>query len=72
MAAYSGRRSLDLANKDTGNLNFYLNLDDITFNSVNRTGDFNWIKGSSAAPSMTLTGIGGSLGIGVTLPTVHL
>ena len=72
LAAYSGRRSLDLANKDTGNLNFYLNLDDITFNSVNRTGDFNWIKGSSAAPSMTLTGIGGSLGIGVTLPTVQL
>jgi len=72
LAAYSGRRSLDLANKDTGNLNFYLNLDDITFNSVNRTGNFNWIKGSSAAPSMTLTGIGGSLGIGVTNPTVQL
>ena len=72
LAAYSGRRSLDLANKDTGNLNFYLNLDDITFNGVNRTGDFNWIKGSSAAPSMTLTGIGGSLGIGVTDPTVQL
>ena len=72
LTAYSGRRSLDLANKDTGNLNFYLNLDDLKFNNVDRTGDFNWIKGSSAAPSMTLTGIGGSLGIGVTDPTVQL
>ena len=68
---YSGRRSLDLVNNDTGNLNFYLNINNIKFNSVDRTGDFNWIKGISNQPSMTLTGIGGSLGIGVTSPTVQ-
>jgi len=68
---YSGRRSLDLVNNDSGNLNFYLNINNIKFNGVDRTGDFNWIKGISNEPSMTLTGIGGSLGVGVTSPTVQ-
>jgi len=71
LADYSGRRSLDLVNNDSGNLNFYLNINDIQFNSVDRTGNFNWIKGSSNSPSMTLTGIGGSLGIGVTNPSAQ-
>ena len=61
-AEYSTRTSLDLINTDSGNINYYLN-----FNSKPTTGDFHWHKGVSTQ-LMTLTGIGGSLGIGVTLP----
>ena len=60
--AYSTRTSLDLINTDSGNINYYIN-----FNSKPTTGDFHWHKGVSTQ-LMTLTGIGGSLGIGVTLP----
>ena len=35
---------------------------------MNRTGDFNWLRGTSNSPMLTLTGIGGSLGVGVTNP----
>ncbi len=70
LASYSGRRALNVANFDVGNLNYYLNVDNITFNGDDHTGDFNWLKGSD--PIMTLTGITRNLGIGVTNPSNKL
>ena len=35
-------------------------------------GDFVWHKGLNSARLMTLTGIGGSLGIGITTPSTNL
>ena len=64
---YSTRRSLDLINTDSGNINYYLNANDLS-----NTGNFHWHKGFNNAQLMTLTGIGGSLGIGITLPTHKL
>ena len=66
-APYSTRRSLDLINTDSGNINYYINA-----NNLANTGDFHWHKGFSNAQLMTLTGIGGSLGIGVTQPILPL
>ena len=64
---YSTRRSLDLINTDSGNINYYLNANDLS-----NTGNFHWHKGFNSNQLMTLTGIGGSLGIGITLPTHKL
>jgi hypothetical protein len=58
---YSTRRSLDLINTDSGNINYYLNI-----NNLSNSGDFHWHKGTSNQ-LMTLTS-DGSLGIGVTIP----
>jgi len=66
-APYSTRRSLDLINTDSGNINYYINANDLS-----NTGNFHWHKGFNNAQLMTLTGIGGSLGIGITLPTHKL
>jgi len=72
LSLYSRRRSLNVVNFDTGNLNYYLNASNIAFDGADLTGNFNWLKGTSNAPIMTLTGIGGSLGIGVSNPTHKL
>jgi cytoskeletal protein CcmA (bactofilin family) len=62
---YSTQSSLDIINYGLGNVNNYLNLG----SSGIGTGAFNWIYGQTAnSPLMTLTH-GGSLGIGVTIPT---
>ena len=60
---YSTRKSLDLINTDSGNINFYLN----TIGSSD-TGDFFWHKGFNNSRLMTLTGTG-RLGVGTTNPT---
>jgi len=60
--------SLDIINYDTGNFNYHLSGDNA--NAV--AGDFHWHKGINSARLMTLTGIGGSLGIGKTQPTKEL
>ena len=67
---YSRETSLDLINYDIGNINFYLDAE----NRSSTTGNFHWFRGFSGASGklMTLTGIGGSLGIGVTQPTKTL
>ena len=69
-APYSTRRSLDLINNDSGNVNFYLNASDldVPFDGS----DFHWHKGFNNTRLMTLTGIGGSLGIGITTPSSKL
>ena len=64
---YSDGESLDLVNYSPGSFNFISNPDLVAGNK-----DFQWIRGSSAVPLMTLTGIGGSLGIGVTIPAARL
>lgn len=63
---YSTRRSLDLINTDTGNVNFYLNLNNIS----GPAGNFVWFKAD--APKMTLVANTGNLGIGKTDPTETL
>ena len=63
---YSNSRTLDIVNYDTGNLNYYLQL-----NSAGTTGSFNWFHGPSADILMSLTHQG-NLGIGVTNPTNKL
>ena len=69
---YSTETSLDLINYDIGNINFYLDADNRTTN----VGNFHWWRGFSGTSGklMTLTGVGGSLGIGVTQPeqTLHV
>tara|TARA_Y100000114_G_scaffold55338_1_gene50575 strand:- start:187 stop:2544 length:2358 start_codon:yes stop_codon:yes gene_type:complete len=67
LSDYSTRRSLDLINTDSGNINYYINA-----NNLENTGDFHWHKGFNNVQLMTLTGIGGSLGIGVTEPVLPL
>ena len=74
--SYATRRSLNLVNKDYGNINFYLNINNLTDDltntgAIDRTGNFIWHKGTGTQ-LMTLTGIGGSLGIGVTNPDSRL
>jgi len=64
---YSDGESLDLVNYSPGSFNFISNPDLVAGNK-----DFQWIRGAASAPLMTLTGIGGSLGIGVTLPAATL
>ena len=63
---YSTRRSLDLINTDTGNVNFYLNLN----SKSGPAGNFVWLKGNNA--KMTLVANTGNLGIGETQPTEKL
>ena len=65
---YSSSTSLDLVNYDTGNFNYHLSAN----NAGAVAGDFIWHKGKNNNRMMTLTGIGGSLGIGVTQPTEAL
>ena len=60
--------SLDIINYDTGNFNYHLSGN----NAGAVAGDFHWHKGINSARLMTLTGIGGSLGIGKTQPTKEL
>ena len=69
---YSTETSLDLINYDIGNINFYLDAE----NRGTNVGNFHWWRGFSGTSGklMTLTGVGGSLGIGVTQPeqTLHV
>ena len=68
-APYSTRRSLDLINNDSGNINFYLNANNL---SVPVDGsNFIWHKGFNNDRLMTLTNTG-RLGIGETQPTTAL
>ena len=60
--------SLDIINYDTGNFNYHLSGN----NASGVQGDFHWHKGINSARLMTLTGVGGSLGIGNTQPTKAL
>ena len=62
---YSTRKSLDLLNYDTGNINFNL---DASNDNVD-VGNFYWSKYNN--PIMTLTN-GGNLGIGITEPEYKL
>ena len=64
---YSTRRSFDILNYDTGNVNFYLNA----ANRGGTLGNFFWHKGSNNTRLMTLTS-GGNLGIGITEPEYPL
>jgi len=59
---YSSPTSLDIINYGTGNINYYLNPNSLSELQY----DYYWHRGSSQL--MTLTGVGGSLGIGVTQP----
>ena len=63
-APYSSAQSLDILNYGTGNFNYHLSAN----NPSGVNGDFHWHKGLNTR-LMTLTGIGGSLGIGVTTPS---
>ena len=67
---YSSAQSLDILNYGTGNFNYHISAN----NAGAVDGDFHWHKGKNSARLMTLTGIGGSLGIGVTQPvnTLHV
>ena len=67
-ANYSSDQSLDIINYGTGNFNYHLSA----ANAGNVDGDFHWHKGVNSARLMTLTGIGGSLGIGITTPATPL
>ena len=60
--------ALDIINYDTGNFNYHLSGN----NAAAVVGDFHWHKGINSSRLMTLTGIGGSLGIGKTQPTREL
>ena len=64
---FSSAQSLDILNYGTGNFNYHLSANNA--NAV--AGDFLWHKGVNNT-LMTLTGIGGSLGIGVTQPTTTI
>ena len=65
---YSSAQSLDILNYGTGNFNYHISAN----NAGAVDGDFHWHKGKNSARLMTLTGIGGSLGIGKTQPTKEL
>ena len=64
---FSSAQSLDILNYGTGNFNYHLSAN----NASAVAGDFLWHKGVNNT-LMTLTGIGGSLGIGLTDPTERL
>ena len=66
-APYSSAQSLDIINYSTGNFNYHLSA----ANPSGVKGDYHWHKGLNSR-LMTLTGIGGSLGIGVTTPSTKL
>ena len=67
-APYSSAQALDILNYGTGNFNYHLSA-----NSAGAVdGDFHWHKGINNSRLMTLTGIGGSLGIGITTPSTSL
>ena len=66
LGGYATRTSLNLTNRDTGNINFIINAGNIGVN----TGNFIWLK-STDNPLMTLTNTG-NLGIGLTIPTEQL
>jgi hypothetical protein len=65
---YSSAQSVDIINYGTGNFNYHLSAS----NAGNVEGDFHWHRGINNARLMTLTGIGGSLGIGITTPSSAL
>ena len=65
---YSSAQSLDILNYGTGNFNYHISAN----NAGAVDGDFHWHKGKNSSRLMTLTGIGGSLGIGKTQPTKGL
>ena len=67
-APYSSAQSLDILNYGTGNFNYHLSAN----NAGSVDGDFHWHKGINSSRLMTLTGIGGSLGIGITDPSTTL
>ena len=67
-APYSSAQSLDILNYGTGNFNYHLSAN----NAGAVDGDFHWHKGINSSRLMTLTGIGGSLGIGITNPSTSL
>ena len=67
-ATYSSDQSLDIINYGIGNFNYHLSA----ANAGNVDGDFHWHKGINNSRLMTLTGIGGSLGIGITDPSSAL
>ena len=60
--------ALDIINYDTGNFNYHISGN----NAGAVVGDFHWHMGINSSRLMTLTGIGGSLGIGNTQPTKEL
>ena len=64
-APYSSAQSLDILNYGTGNFNYHLSAN----NAGAVDGDFHWHKGMNSERLMTLTVIGGSLGIGKSQPT---
>ena len=64
---YSTRKSFDVLNNDTGNINFYVDYANV---STADTGSFYWHKGTSSR-LMALT-YDGNLGIGITLPEMEL
>ena len=65
---FSSSKSLDIINYSTGNFNYHLSAN----NPAAVEGDFIWHRGANSAKLMTLTGIGGSLGIGITNPSDEL
>jgi hypothetical protein len=65
---YSSAQSLDILNYGTGNFNYHISAN----NASAVDGDFHWHRGKNSVRLMTLTGIGGSLGIGNTQPTKAL
>ena len=65
---YSSAQSLDILNYGTGNFNYHISAN----NASAVDGDFHWHRGKNSIRLMTLTGIGGSLGIGNTQPTKAL
>ena len=65
---FSSPTSLDIINYSTGNFNYHLSAN----NPSAAEGDFIWHRGANSAKLMTLTGVGGSLGIGITNPSDDL
>ena len=64
-------KSLDIINYNGGNFNYHLkNITAAQYGA--KATDFHWHRGINNARLMTLTGIGGSLGIGITIPTKKL
>ena len=66
---YSNSETLDLVTTSPGSFNFIYDAD-VQLGAGSTAGDvgFQWLRGSNVNPLMTLTGIGGSLGIGITTP----
>ena len=67
-APYSSDESFDIINYDVGNFNYHIGAGNVP----GLKGNFVWHKGLNSARLMTLTGIGGSLGIGITTPSTNL